>query len=207
MLGWAVLPIAWCRVLSPNDIEWLAPVTEKLNLLPSSPKDTFVVRLATPEFCNALLTSSVINLPNSWIVWNWKTEYSSELTYQKEVTYKEDFTSVEQLTDRITNSINGGVVPGGFSAEFLENDFGLEEGEGISFNDITVYDPVTNSAIATLQIGPFTYTETVNPTIRNQFHTIQELGRLITDEVNNALQNSGDSCTYKITTCSINCSL
>ncbi len=71
MLGWAVLPIAWCRVLSPNDIEWLAPVTEKLNLLPSSPKDTFVVRLATPEFCNALLTSSVINLPNSWIVWNW----------------------------------------------------------------------------------------------------------------------------------------
>lgn len=120
-----------------------------------------------------------------------KTEYSSELTYQKEVTYKEDFTSVEQLTDRIANSINGGVVPGGFSAEFLENDFGLEEGEGISFDNITIYDPATNSAIATLQIGPFTYTETVNPTIRNQFHTIQELGRLITDSVNDALNNSG----------------
>ena len=95
------------------------------------------------------------------------------------------------MTDRISNSVNGGVVPSGFSAEFLQNDFGLEEGEGISFNDITVYDPTTGTAAATLQIGPFTYTETVNPTIRNQFHTIQELGRLITDSVNDALQNSG----------------
>ncbi len=115
-----------------------------------------------------------------------KTEYSSELTYQKEVTYKEDFTSIEQLSDRISNSINGGVVPNGFSAEFLDNDFGLREGEGISFNNITVYGP-NGSAAATLNIGPFTYTETVNPTIRNQFHTIQELGRLITDAVNEQL--------------------
>lgn len=115
-----------------------------------------------------------------------KTEYSSELTYQKEVTYKEDFTSIEQLSDRISNSINGGVVPNGFSAEFLDNDFGLREGEGISFNNITVYGP-NGSAAATLNIGPFTYTETVNPTIRNQFHTIQELGRLITDAANEQL--------------------
>lgn len=115
-----------------------------------------------------------------------KTEYSSELTYQKEVTYKEDFTSIEQLSDRISNSINGGVVPNGFSAEFLDNDFGLREGEGISFNNITVYGP-NGSAAATLNIGPFTYTETVNPTIKNQFHTIQELGRLITDAANEQL--------------------
>lgn len=115
-----------------------------------------------------------------------KTEYSSEISYQKEVTYQEDFTSIEQLADRITNSVNGGVVPSGFSAEFLDNDFGLNEGEGISFDDITVYGP-NGSAAATLKIGPFTYTETVNPTIANQFHTIQELGRLITDAVNEQL--------------------
>lgn len=121
-----------------------------------------------------------------------KTEYSSELTYQKEVTYKDDFTSIEQLTDRISNSINGGVVPNGFSAEFLDNDFGLNEGEGISFDDITIYDPNTGTAAATLNIGPFTYTETVNPTIKNQFHTIQELGRLITDTLNEQLTAAGN---------------
>lgn len=115
-----------------------------------------------------------------------KTEYSSEITYQKEVTYQEDFTSIEQLADRITNSVNGGVVPSGFSAEFLDNDFGLNEGEGISFDNITLYG-ANGSAAATLNIGPFTYTETVNPTVPNQFHTIQELGRLITDAINEEL--------------------
>ena len=127
-----------------------------------------------------------------------KTEYSSELTYQKEVIYQQDFTSIEQLSDRITNSINGGVVPNGFSAEFLENDFGLDEGEGISFDDITIYDPGTGTAMTTLQIGPFTYTETVNPTIANQFHTIQELGRLITDAVNEELAAYGNGVTTRV---------
>lgn len=127
-----------------------------------------------------------------------KTEYSSELTYQKEVTYQEDFTSIEQLTDRISNSINGGIVPNGFSAEFLDNDFGLREGEGISFDNINIYDPATGTAIATLNVGPFTYTETVNPTIRNQFHTIQELGRLIVDSVNEELTNYGNGVTTRV---------
>ena len=127
-----------------------------------------------------------------------KTEYSSDLTYQKEVIYQQDFTSIEQLSDRITNSINGGVVPNGFSAEFLENDFGLDEGEGISFDDITIYDPGTGTAMTTLQIGPFTYTETVNPTIANQFHTIQELGRLITDAVNEELAAYGNGVTTRV---------
>lgn len=116
-----------------------------------------------------------------------KTEYSSTINYQKEVTYQKDFTSIEQLADRITNSVNGGIVPNGFNAEFLDNNFGLNEGEGISFDNITVYDSATGTAAATLKVGPFTYTETVNPTIRNQFHTIQELGRLITDAVNEQL--------------------
>ena len=116
-----------------------------------------------------------------------KTEYSSTISYQKEVAYKEDFTSIEELTNRISNSINGGVVPGGFTAEFLDNDFGLNEGEGISFPNITIYDPAGANNI-TLNIGPFTYTNTVNPSVPGQFHTIQELGRLITDAVNQELQ-------------------
>lgn len=121
-----------------------------------------------------------------------KTEYSSTISYQKEVAYKEDFTSIEELTNRISNSINGGVVPNGFSAEFLDNDFGLREGEGISFPDITLY-AATGTAAITLNVGPFTYTNTVNPTGPGQFHTIQELGRLITDSINNAMtgQNIG----------------
>lgn len=129
-----------------------------------------------------------------------KTEYSSEINYQKEVTYQEDFTSIEQLADRITNSINGGVVPNGFNAEFLENNFGLNEGEGISFDNITIHDPGTGSAVATLNIGPFTYTETVNPTVPNQFHTIQELGRLITDAVNEELTALGPVGGTQVTT-------
>ena len=116
-----------------------------------------------------------------------KTEYSSTISYQKEVAYKEDFTSIEELTNRISNSINGGVVPGGFTAEFLDNDFGLREGEGISFPNITIYDPAGANNL-TLNIGPFTYTNTVNPSVPGQFHTIQELGRLITDAVNQELQ-------------------
>lgn len=116
-----------------------------------------------------------------------KTEYSSTISYQKEVAYKEDFTSIEELTNRISNSINGGVVPSGFNAEFLDNDFGLGEGEGISFPDITLY-AASGTAAVTLNIGPFTYTENVNPTAPGQFHTIQELGRLITDAVNQQLQ-------------------
>lgn len=128
-----------------------------------------------------------------------KTEYSSEITYQKEVTYQEDFTSIEQLADRITNSVNGGVVPGGFNAEFLDNDFGLNEGEGISFDNITLYG-ANGSAAATLKIGPFTYTETVNPTVPNQFHTIQELGRLITDAVNEELGKLGNINGTPVTT-------
>ena len=116
-----------------------------------------------------------------------KTEYSSTISYQKEVTYQEDFTSIEELTNRISNSINGGVVPNGFDAEFLDNDFGLGEGEGISFQGITVWDPAGANNL-TLNIGPFTYTENVNPTAPGQFHTIQELGRLITDAVNQELQ-------------------
>lgn len=116
-----------------------------------------------------------------------KTEYSSELSYQREVSYKDSFTSIEQLTDRISNSINGGVVPNGFNAEFLDNDFGLREGESITFEDIIVYGG-NGTANATLGVGPLTYTEAVNPTVEGQFHTIQELGRLITDNLNSALE-------------------
>lgn len=118
-----------------------------------------------------------------------KTEYSDEISYQREVTYKEDFKSIDELTDRISNSINGGIVPNGFNAEFLDNDFGLREGEGISFPGITVYAP-TGTAAATLRVGPFTYTENVNPSAPGQFHTIQELGRLITDAVNREIANT-----------------
>lgn len=123
-----------------------------------------------------------------------KTEYSSPISYQREVAYKEDFTSIEQLTDRITNSINGGVVPNGFSAEFLENDFGLDEGEGISFDNIQLEDPANPGNPITIPVGPFTYTNTVNPTVPGQFHTIQELGRLITDTINKKIddKNAGN---------------
>ncbi len=118
-----------------------------------------------------------------------KTEYSEDITYQKEVAYKEDFTSIEQLTDRISNSINGGVVPNGFNAEFLDNDFGLDEGEGISFQGIKLTDPANPANVVNLNVGPFTYTNTVNPTVPGQFHTIQELGRLITDTINKQIED------------------
>ena len=68
-----------------------------------------------------------------------------------------------------------------------KEDFTSIEGEGISFPDITLY-AASGTAAVTLNIGPFTYTENVNPTAPGQFHTIQELGRLITDAVNQQLQ-------------------
>lgn len=126
-----------------------------------------------------------------------KTETSGAMKYQQEVSYLEDFTNMEELSNRISNSINGGIVPNGFNVEFLENNFGLVEGEGISFDNITVYS-TNNTAQATLNIGPFVYTETVNPTLPNQFHTIQELGRLITDSLNEELQNANPAVGTRV---------
>lgn len=116
-----------------------------------------------------------------------KVETSGTLTYQQEVRYKEDFTNMDEFSDKIDNVINGGVVPNGFDAEFLDNNFGLDEGEGIRFDDIKIYNPVTGTVTATITVGPFTYTENDKPALPNQFHTIQELGRLITDRINEGL--------------------
>lgn len=111
---------------------------------------------------------------------------SQEAFFQKDVTAGENFNNLSELGVQIENALNGSVVTNGFNVEFLENNFGLREGEGINFGDLTVTDTTTVPPTAkAITIPPFTYTDSSTPDAALfQFHTIQELAGLLTREIN-----------------------
>ncbi len=114
------------------------------------------------------------------------SEDSAEVFFENTIAAMEDFDSLADLALQVNNSINGNVVADGFKAEFLENNFGMLEGESISFNNIELNANADGSGAdwEPIQIGPFFYTEVENPIQANHFHTVQELGKLITDAIN-----------------------
>lgn len=123
------------------------------------------------------------------------TETSAEVFFESSVTAMEDFDSLSGLALQINNAVNGSVVADGFEAKFLENNFGMLEGETISFNNIQLNEESDGSGAdwIDIAIGPFTYTEVENPIQANHFHTVQELGKLITDAINQQAQNTAQA--------------
>lgn len=117
-------------------------------------------------------------------------KHSSEAFFQKDITSTEDFNNLTELGLQVENALNGSVVTNGFKVEFLENNFGLKEGETVTFDHIDV---------AGTNAGPlsFTYTDKAIPAA-GEFHTIQELAKLLTDGVNLAGVASGTSITFGV---------
>lgn len=116
---------------------------------------------------------------------------SGEIFFAKTVKAMEDFNNLSELSLQVENALTGNVVKGGFKVDFLENNFGLKEGEGILFENIKIYDEagnIVNEDAVTKKpkpIGPFTYTEDERPIAgSNKFHTVQELAQLIKDDIN-----------------------
>jgi flagellar hook-basal body protein len=60
------------------------------------------------------------------------TKRTGEVFFQRELAATADFNDFEELSNKIQNTINGNVVSEGFAVEFLENEFGLKDGELIS---------------------------------------------------------------------------
>ncbi|MBQ3033629.1 MAG: flagellar hook-basal body complex protein, partial [Deferribacterales bacterium] len=117
---------------------------------------------------------------------------SGEIFFAKTVKAMEDFDNLSELGLQVSNALNGNIVSDGFNVEFLENNFGMKEGEAISFNEITIYENSDGTGNPTnIQIGPFIYTEEENPVAANKFHTVQELAQLITDAINDGAVGAG----------------
>lgn len=114
------------------------------------------------------------------------TEESADVFFETSVVAMEDFDDLSGLALQINNSVNGNVVADGFEAKFLENNFGMLEGESIRFDTIELNENPDGSGVnwENIAIGPFFYTEVENPIQANHFHTVQELGKLITDAIN-----------------------
>ncbi len=114
------------------------------------------------------------------------TSYNSgEIFFSKDIKAMEDFRNLSELGLQISNALNGNVVSDGFNVEFLENNFGMKEGESISFDGITIFENNDGTGTEhTIDIGPFVYTEEENPVAANKFHTVQELAQLITKAIN-----------------------
>lgn len=112
---------------------------------------------------------------------------SGEVFFAKSVKAMEDFNNLSELGLQIGNAITGNVVSDGFNVEFLENNFGMKEGESISFNNLAVNANADGTGAWTdIQIGPFIYTEDENPVQANRFHTVQELAQLMANGINDA---------------------
>lgn len=79
---------------------------------------------------NTYLQTMLSSLDGSYAVNSSKT--SEEIYYQTEVKATEHFNNLNQLANQIENAMNGNVTSAGFQAEFLENEFGLADGETFS---------------------------------------------------------------------------
>lgn len=118
------------------------------------------------------------------------TKDSQEAFFQKEVTAGENFNNLSELGVQIENALNGSVVTNGFNVEFLENNFGLREGEGITFGGLSVTD--AGGVATALNLPTFRYTDSSTPDAAlSQFHTIQELAGLLTRGINAAAAAAG----------------
>lgn len=115
---------------------------------------------------------------------------SGEAFFQKDITSTEDFNNLTELGLQVENALNGSVVTNGFKVEFLENNFGLKEGETVTFDHIDVNG--TNAGPMT-----FTYTDKTTPAV-GEFHTIQDLAKLLTDGVNAVGAATGTSVTFGV---------
>ena len=69
-------------------------------------------------------------------------KHSAEIFYQKDLNVSTDFKNLDELSSQIESAINGSVISGGFfKAEYLDNNFGLRDGDtvaiGYDFNGTT----------------------------------------------------------------------
>ncbi len=114
---------------------------------------------------------------------------SNEVFYVTEVANGEDFNNLTELGTQVERAINGHVLgAAGLTVNYLENNFGLRNGEGVTLTANFGGGDVTIPPVATFPNG-FTYTDNVNadPTI-GEFNTVAQLASLIEESVN---ANSG----------------
>ncbi len=91
---------------------------------------------------------------------------TNELFVQQDVVAGTDFDSMDDFASEINGAINGQVVDNGFLAEFLDNNFGMSDGEGINIgakvmvtttyaggNLVTLIDAMTLTATLTIAAG------------------------------------------------------
>ena len=77
-----------------------------------------------------ILTDLLGGLSGSYV--NGQNRNTDEMFVQQEVTAGADFATMDEFAAKINGSINGQVVDNGFLAEFLDNNFGMSDGEEIN---------------------------------------------------------------------------
>lgn len=108
------------------------------------------------------------------------SKFSSEAFYQKDITSTEDFNNLTELGLQVENALNGSVVANGFKVEFLDNNFGLKEGESVTFSNMSIDSGGVNTAVPP---ATFRYTASATPAA-GEFNTTQQLAKLLTDSIN-----------------------
>ena len=112
---------------------------------------------------------------------------SNEAFFQKDVISTENFNNLTELGVQVQNALNGSVVVNGFNVEFLDNNFGLREGERVTFKSLKIDGQ--EIVVGTKEVS-FTYTE-ADTSEGTKFHTIQQLASRLTSEINQAAKDKG----------------
>jgi flagellar hook-basal body protein len=115
-------------------------------------------------------------------------KHTSEFFFQKNVRYNEHFKTIGDLSNQIENAILGNVL-NNFDTTFMENNFGLQNGEGLTLEFLLDSDTTGGAAAASVQFT-FIYDDVGGSMTPNSFHTLADLANQITTALNTQLGSS-----------------
>jgi flagellar hook-basal body protein len=115
-------------------------------------------------------------------------KHTSEFFFQKNVRYNEHFKTIGDLSNQVENAILGNVLSD-FDTTFMENNFGLQNGEGLTLEFLLDNDTTGGAAAAPVQFT-FVYDDVGNMATANSFHTLADLANQITTALNTQLGSS-----------------
>jgi flagellar hook-basal body protein len=158
-------------------IQATASISEgRISITNNHPTESFDLMGITSH--NAYLTNLFSDVTGTY--GRGTTKRTGEVFFQKELAAQTDFNDFEELSNKLQNTINGNVVTEGFSVEFLENEFGMMDGEVLK-TTFYAYANSDQSAGETARIAvtaTFTYRENPADVVGNEGH-FNSLNQLI----------------------------
>lgn len=115
-------------------------------------------------------------------------KHTSEFFFQKDIRYNEHFRTMADLTNQIENAVLGNVLSD-FDATYMENNFGLQNGEALTLQFMLDGDTTDATPAAPVQFT-FIYDDAGNSLVPNSFHTLADLANQITTALNTQLGSS-----------------